>query len=436
LALRTVVIVGRPNVGKSTLFNRVIGERRAVVHQTPGVTRDRIAERTEWGGHPFLLLDTGGIVPFGETVSQFDRVVTDLAVDAAAEADVVLFVVDGQTGVTAWDQHIAEILRKSGRPVVLAVNKAEKQAVEMAAPEFWKLGVGEPFPLSALHGRGVGDLLDRVVSGFPTEAGETACDCRVAIVGRPNVGKSSLLNLLVGRDEAIVSDVPGTTRDAIHTDLKWHGRTLRLIDTAGLRRRSRVEEAVEVFAAVRTERVIEECDVAILMVDAAAGTVQQDARIAGQIHDHGKGIVVAFNKWDLVEKDHKTHLTVWENFLREVPFLSYAQWITLSAVTRQRSAQVLDKVWAVHEGRQVRVETGELNRFLETVVREQPPRTHEGHQGRIYFGVQAESSPPVIVLSVNEPSYFARHYLRFLNNRLREAYGFTGTRIHIRLKRH
>ncbi len=436
MSLRTVVIVGRPNVGKSTLFNRIIGERRAVVHETPGVTRDRIAERADWAGHPFLLLDTGGIVPFGETVSQFDRVVTDLAIDAAAEADVVVLVVDGQTGVSAWDEHIADILRKSGRPVVLAVNKAEKPAIELAASEFWKLGLGEPFALSALHGRGVGDLLDRVVAGFPTEAAETPCDCRVAIVGRPNVGKSSLLNLLVGRQEAIVSELPGTTRDAIHTDLRWHGHTLRLIDTAGLRRRSRVEEAIEVFAAVRTERVIEACDVAIFMVDAAAGAVAQDARIAGQIHDQGKGIVVAFNKWDLVEKDHKTHLTVWENFLREVPFLSYAQWITLSALTKQRSAQVLDKVWAVHEGRQIRVETGELNRFLERTVGEQPPRTHGGGQGKIYYGVQAESSPPVFVLSVNEPSFFARHYLRFINNRLREAYGFTGTRLYIRLKRH
>lgn len=436
MPLRTVAIIGRPNVGKSTLFNRVVGQRRAVVHETAGVTRDRITERTDWNGHAFFLLDTGGIVPFGETVSQFDQVVTDVALDALAEADVVLFVVDGQAGVSAWDQHIAELLRKNGKPVVLAVNKLEKEKDAPAAHDFWKLGLGEPLAISALHGQGVGDLLDRVVADFPPGGDEAPCDCKVAIVGRPNVGKSSILNLLVGRNEALVSEIPGTTRDAIHTDLRWHGRTLRLIDTAGLRRRARIEEAVELFSVLRTERVLDECDVAVMVVDAAAGTVQQDARIAGLIHDAGKGVVVAFNKWDLVDRDSRTYLRVWEEFLDAAPFLSYAPYFTLSAVTRQRSGRLLEMVWQVHEARQLRVETGELNRFLEEVVRQQPPRTHEGHQGKIYYAVQAEKAPPTFVVSVNDPRWFARHYLRYLNNKLREAYGFTGNRIFIKLKEH
>ena len=436
MSLRTVAIVGRPNVGKSTLFNRIVGERRAVVHESAGVTRDRVAARTEWAGHPFLLLDTGGIVPFGETVSQFDRIVTDIALDAVQEADLVLFLVDGQTGVSAWDQHIAGLLRKSGKPVVLAVNKVEKEANLFAVPEFWKLGLGDPLGISALHGQSVGDLLDRVVADFPTEAAETPCDCRVAIVGRPNVGKSSLLNLLVGHEESIVSEIPGTTRDAIHTDLRWHGRVIRLIDTAGLRRRARVDEAVEVFSSLRSERAIEECEVAILVVDASAGGVAQDARIAGLIHDQGRGMVIAFNKWDLVEKDDKTHLKLWEDFQQEVPFVSYAPWMTLSALTRQRSGTIIEKAWEVHEARQRRIDTGELNRFFAEVIEEQPPRSHSGGTGRVYYATQTGVAPPVIVLSVNDPSVFARHYLRFLNNRLRDAYGFTGSRIFIKLKKH
>ncbi len=436
MALRTVAIVGRPNVGKSTLFNRIIRERRAVVHESPGVTRDRLAARAEWSGHPFLLLDTGGIVPFGETVSAFDQLVTQVAEDAIAEADTILLVVDAGTGPTAWDDHIADLLRRSGKPVVLAVNKAEKLSSLLAAPEFYKLGLGDPFAISALHGQGVGEMLDRLVADFPPAAPEQPCDCRVAIVGRPNVGKSSLLNLLVGRDEALVSEIPGTTRDAVHTDLRWHGRVVRLVDTAGLRRKSRVQEAVEAFSALRTLRAIEECDVALLVVDAAAGTVGQDARIAGFIHDAGRGVVVAFNKWDLVEKDHRTHLQVWEAFLREAPFLSYAPWLTLSAVTRQRSGRLLETAWEVHEARQRRVETAQLNRVLERIVREQPPRTHGGGLGKVYFATQAESAPPTFVLSVNDPARFARHYIRYLNNRLREEFGFAGSRIFIKLKAH
>ncbi len=220
MALRTVAIVGRPNVGKSTLFNRIIGQRRSVVHETPGVTRDRIVETTDWAGHAFVLFDTGGIVPFGEQVSEFGSLVTEVAEDAIAEADVVLFMVDGQVGPMAWDEAIARALRRSGKPVVLAVNKTEKESDQLAASEFYRLGVGEPFEISALHGLGIGDLMDRVVDGFPVQTVETPCDCRVAILGRPNVGKSSLLNRLVGRDEALVSEIPGTTRDAIHTDLR------------------------------------------------------------------------------------------------------------------------------------------------------------------------------------------------------------------------
>jgi GTP-binding protein len=436
LALRTVAIIGRPNVGKSTLFNRIIGARRAVVHETAGVTRDRLIEQTEWAGHPFLLVDTGGIIPFGESDSPFDHLVTEIAREAAKQADVVLFLVDGQVGPSAWDDAIADLLRRSGKPVVLAVNKIEKEANRLAVPDFFKLGLGEPSPVSALHGQGVGDLLDRLVADFPQLETESPCDCRVAIVGRPNVGKSSLLNRLVGRSEALVSEIPGTTRDAVHTDLRWHGRVLRLIDTAGLRRKSKIKEAVEAFSAMRTRRALADCDVAVLMVDASTGPVAQDARIAGTIHDGGKGVLVAFNKWDLVEKDHTTYRQVWEEFLRQVPFLSYAPWFTFSALSRQRLGRILETVWKVHEARQQRVETAELNRFLSTVVAHQAPRFHAGGVGKIYFATQAEKAPPTVVLSVNSPGFFARNYLRYLNNRLREQYGFPGNRIFVKLRKH
>jgi len=436
VALRTVVIVGRPNVGKSTLFNRVIGSRRSVVHETPGVTRDRLVEQTDWAGHSFLLVDTGGIIPFGKADSGFDRLVTEVSLAAIAEADVVLLLADGQTGPTSWDDSIAHHLRQCGKPVVLAVNKLEKEANQLAIGEFFKLGLGEPLGISALHGQGVGDLMDRVVADFPKQEADSPCDCRVAIVGRPNVGKSSLLNQLVGRDEALVSEVPGTTRDAIHTDLRWHGKVIRLIDTAGLRRKSRVKEAVEAFCAMRTLRTLATCDVAVLMVDAAAGTVTQDARIAGHIHDSGKGVVVAFNKWDLVEKDHSTYREVWDKFLQQVPFLSYAPWFTFSALSRQRLGRILETVWEVHEARQQRVATAALNQFLAAVVKRQNPRSHGGGVGKVYFGMQTEKTPPTFVISVNNPAFFARNYLRFLNNQLRAEYGFFGNRIFIKLKKH
>ncbi len=436
MATRTVVIVGRPNVGKSTLFNRVIGERRSVVHETPGVTRDRIAELTDWAGHSFQLLDTGGIIPFGEEATRFDSLVTEIAHLAIAEADVVIFMVDGSGGLSTWDDSIAVHLRRSGKPVVLAVNKVEKDHQRYGAADFYRLGLGEPHCISALHGLGVGDLLDMVVADFPVGPEPEPCDMKIAILGRPNVGKSSLLNLLVGRQEALVSEISGTTRDAIHTDLHWHGRTLRLIDTAGLRRKSRVEEAIEVFSNMRTVRALEECDVAVLMVDATEGTVTQDAKIAGLIHDAAKGVVVVFNKWDLVEKDQATHLKVWDDFCQEVPFLTYAPWFTLSSLTKQRSGRVLEMVWEVFEQRSLRIDTSELNTFLEGIIHKQPPHFHGGGTGKVYFATQAESSPPAIVLSVNNPKFFDRSYLRFLNNQVREAYGFKGNRIFIKTKRH
>ncbi len=437
MSLRTVAIVGRPNVGKSTLFNRIIGERRSVVHETAGVTRDRVAETTDWAGHPFILLDTGGIIPFGETVSEFDAVVTEIARNAIAEADVVVFMVDGKVGPMAWDESIARDLRRTGKPVVLAVNKIEKPAEQLAVHEFHALGLGEPHPISALHGQGVGDLLDLIVEGFPSHEVETPCDCKVAILGRPNVGKSSMLNILTGRTDALVSEIPGTTRDSIHTDLKWHGRTIRLIDTAGLRRKSKVQEAVEVFSNMRTIRSLEMADVVVFMVDASTGVVTQDSKIAGLIHDAGKGIVVAFNKWDLIpDKATNTHKDHWEEFLREVPFLSYAPWFTLSALTRQRTGKILETVWQVHEERRKRIPTSKLNDFLEKTIQLQQPRSHGGGVGKIYYGAQVDKEPPTFMLSVNEPRFFARNYLRFINNQLRTEYGFTGNRIFVKLKKH
>jgi GTP-binding protein len=437
LSLRTVAIVGRPNVGKSTLFNRIIGEKRSVVHETAGVTRDRITETTDWAGHPFILLDTGGIIPFGETVSEFDAVVTEIARLAIDDADVVLFLVDGKVGPMAWDQSIARDLRKIGKPVVLCVNKLEKEADQLSLHEFYSLGLGEPIGISALHGQGVGDLLDVVVEGFPTQDVETPCDCRVAILGRPNVGKSSLLNTLTGRQDALVSDISGTTRDSVHTDLRWHGNTIRLIDTAGLRRKSKVKQAVEVFSNMRTIRALEQCDVAVFMVDASTGSVTQDAKIAGMIHDAGKGVVVVFNKWDLIaDKVTNTHLEYWEEFCRDVPFIPYAPWFMISAMTGQRTGRIMEKVWEVHENRRKRIPTSQLNDYLEKVVRTQQPRTHGGGLGKIYYVTQSDREPPTIILSVNEPKFFARNYLRYINNQLRKEYGFTGNRIFVKMKKH
>lgn len=436
MSLRTVAIIGRPNVGKSTLFNRIIGERRSVVHETAGVTRDRIAETTDWAGHPFQLLDTGGIIPFGETTGDFDDAVTEIARNSIEEADVVLFMVDAKVGPMAWDESIARDLRKTGKPVVLTANKMEKDADRSTVTEFYSLGLGEVHGISALHGYGIGDLLDEVVKGFPAQEVEQPCDCRVAILGRPNVGKSSLLNVLTGRQDALVSEIAGTTRDSVHTDIQWHGKTVRLIDTAGLKRKSRVKEAVAVFSNMRTLRALEQCDVAVLMVDASSGTVSQDAKIAGLIHDAGKGVIVCFNKWDLIGKATNTHLETWQKFCDEVPMLTYAPWFTMSAETRQRTGRIMEMVWEVHESRQKRITTSTLNEFLEGVIRYQQPRSHGGGLGKIYYATQAEVAPPSIVLSVNEPRFFAREYLRYLNNQLRKEYGFTGTRIFVKLKKH
>jgi GTP-binding protein len=438
MALKTVAIVGRPNVGKSTLFNRIVRQRRAVVHEQAGVTRDRLIETTDWAGHGFYLIDTGGIIPFGESVSDFDEAVTQIARDAIIEADVVVFMVDGQTGPLDWDQSIARDLLRSGKPVVLAVNKTEKEVNRIGAAEFYALGLGEPYTISALHGQGVGDLMDEIVKGFPAEpAVEEPADCSIAILGRPNVGKSSLLNALLGREEALVSDIPGTTRDSIHTDLKWHGKTLRLIDTAGLRRKARVKGAVEYFSNLRSLRSLDLCDVAVLMIDSGTGPVMQDSKIAGLIHDSGKGVVVALNKWDLIQdKGPNTHLKAWDDFCREMPFLTYAPWFTFSVLTRQRIGRILETVWNVHEGRQKRIGTSELNGFLERIVAHQPPRPHQNGIGKIYFGTQIETAPPVIMLSVNEPRFFARNYLRYINNQLRQEYGFPGSRIFVKLKKH
>ena len=438
MALRTVAIIGRPNVGKSTLFNRVVGQRRAVVHQMPGVTRDRLIEKADWAGHNFYLIDTGGIIPFGEMLSDFDEAVTQIARDAIEEADVVLFLVDGQTGPLDWDESIARELRKADKPVVLAVNKTEKDATRFAASEFYKLGLGDPNAISALHGVGVGDLMDKVIADFPkVTIEETPCDCSIAILGRPNVGKSSLLNRLVGREEALVSEIAGTTRDSIHTDLKWHGKTMRLIDTAGLRRKARVKGAVEYFSNLRSLRALELCDVAVMMIDASEGPVTQDSKIAGLIHDSGKGVIIALNKWDLVpEKTSHAHLESWDAFCREIPFLTYAPWFTFSALTKQRLGKILETVWDVHEKRQHRVGTSEFNAFLERIVGHQPPRPHNNGIGKIYFGTQIGIAPPVFQLSVNEPRFFPRNYMRYINNQVRETYGYPCSRIFVKLKKH
>jgi len=434
VALPMVAIVGRPNVGKSTLFNRITGSRSAVVHEEAGVTRDRHVRPADWNGLPFLLVDTGGMVPVPEG-DLFESEITAVAKEAIAQADVLLFMVDVHNGITQADEAIARELRGIDKPVHLVVNKLEREGDLSDAAIFHRLGLGEPHPVSALHGVGTGDLLDVLTANLPVREPEPPVDLRVALLGRPNVGKSSLLNTLVGETRALVSDVPGTTRDAIDTDIKWHGHSVRLVDTAGIRRRSNHQKGVEYFSVLRSIQALERCDVAILLLDATSGVVAQDARIAGEIHDAGKGVVVVWNKWDLIHKDDRTYLEFSQKVKDDLAFLPYAPVFTISATERTRTGRILETAWRIHREECLRkVETSRLNEVLERAVAANPPKVHRNTVGKIFYATQTGTAPPEFTLFVNRPQAFARHYLRYLNNRIREEWPFEGTRIRIKLR--
>jgi len=423
-----VALVGRPNVGKSTLFNRLVGERLAIVEEVPGTTRDRLYADAQWAGTSFTVVDTGGLV-LGDS-DDLTAQVRAQAQLAMHEADVIVFLTDVKEGLTPGDRDIAELLRRTERPVFLAVNKADTPQRRLEALEFWELGLGQPHPISALHGIGTGDLLDRVVASFPRQQEEGVDELvrpGIAIVGRPNVGKSSLLNRLLGEERVIVSEVPGTTRDAIDTLLEWEGKPLVLIDTAGIRRRGRIEQGIEKYGVMRALRAIQRCDVALLLLDATEGVTAQDAHIGGYILEAGKSIVVLVNKWDLVQKTPHTMTEYTERVRAALRFLSYVPVLFISAKTGQRVDQVIPTALAVQAARHLRVPTSELNQLVQEATARHAPPSKAGKRLRFYYATQPSTDPPTFVFFVNDTRLVHFSYQRYLENRIRERYGFLGT---------
>lgn len=432
-----VAIVGRPNVGKSTLFNRIVGRRVAIVEGEPGVTRDRLYAGCQWLDRPFLLIDTGGIdlAPEREVIGQATTRQAELAV---AEADVILFVVDARAGVTAGDIDVADILRRARKPVVIVANKVDDAVVEGHAAEFYQLGMGDPVAISAEHGRNIGDLLDRVIGHFaddPQAGGDEDDVVAVAVLGRPNVGKSSLVNALVGHERVIVSDIPGTTRDAIDTQITRDGTSFNLIDTAGIRRQARIDSDIERYSVLRAVRAAERSHVCAIVIDATDGVTEQDQRIAGIPHEAGKGVLIVVNKWDLVEKDSRTMQEFEARIRNDLAYLQYAPIVFISARTGQRVHEVLDVSEYVAQQAALRISTGRFNEVLQEAVHMHQPPSDKGNRLRILYGMQVGVQPPHFVLFVNEPELFHFSYRRYLENRFREAFGFVGSPIVISAKR-
>ncbi|VBB06163.1 Hypothetical protein LUCI_1379 [Lucifera butyrica] len=422
-----VAIVGRPNVGKSTLFNRIAKKRVSIVEDIPGVTRDRIYMEAEWTGHEFTMIDTGGIeLESSDRITSAMRQQAQLAIK---EADVVVFVVDCKTGLTAADEDVATILRNADKPVLLVVNKVDSIKDENEIYEFYNLGLGDPLPVSAVNALNMGDLLDKIVDNLPSEPqiAENSDEIKVAVIGRPNVGKSSLVNALIGEERVIVSDIPGTTRDAIDTHFNKDGTDFVLIDTAGMRRKAKIDMPVERYSVIRSLRAVDRSDVVLMVIDAVDGITEQDKKIAGYAHEAGKAVVIVVNKWDLVEKDGKTSLRFTETIRGELAFMQYAPVLFASALTKQRVHRVTELVKYVAEQHAMRVATSVLNQVIEDAVAINPPPTDKGKRLKIYFATQPDVKPPTFVFFVNEPEIMHFSYLRFLENKLREAFGFEGT---------
>jgi GTPase len=422
-----VAIVGRPNVGKSTLFNRIANKRVSIVEDIPGVTRDRIYMDAEWLNHEFTMIDTGGI----ELVNA-DKIYTSMRQQAQLamdEADVILFVVDGKTGLTSSDEEVAGLLRNARKPVLLAVNKVDKPKDNTDIYEFYNLGLGEPIPISAANLFNLGDLLDKVVEALPKDNAveEEADVIKVAIIGRPNVGKSSLVNSLLGEERVIVSDIPGTTRDAIDTYYRKDDLRLILIDTAGMRRKAKIDLPVERYSVIRSLRAVDRADVVLMLIDALDGVTEQDKKIAGYAHEAGKAVVIVVNKWDLMEKDSKTTLRYTEAIRSELAFMQYAPVAFISALTKQRVPRVVELVKFAAEQHAMRIATSVLNQVVEDAVAINPPPSDRGQRLKIYFATQASVKPPTFVFFVNNSETMHFSYLRYLENKLREAFGFEGT---------
>mgnify|MGYP006158912487 FL=1 len=433
--LPVVAVVGRPNVGKSTFFNRIIGKRLAIVDDQPGVTRDRNFARADWAGREFYIVDTGGVIEGSD--DRLDRSIREQAMHAVDEADVIMFLVDGKAGVHPLDERLAEVLRKTATPVVLVVNKVDNLPTDQSHLDFWSLGMDEPVPVSALSGKGSGDLLDRVLAALPPaedfEDDENLI--RVAIVGKPNVGKSSFVNRLVGEDRVVVSEIAGTTRDPIDTQFKYHGKTLVFVDTAGLRRQSKVKDSLEYYSALRTERVVISSDVCVVLVDASEEELHaQDVRIMQAAWDAGRGVIMLANKWDLVEKDTMT-APDWQKRVRaRIPDLQWVPMVFTSAMTGLRVRKCLDLILDVNSERSRRIDTHEVNEILEELVRRQPPPHHRGRPVKVKYGTQVSVRPPTFALFSNFPKAIPTHYVRYLHNGFRDAWTFMGTPIRLRLR--
>jgi GTP-binding protein len=430
-----VAVVGRPNVGKSTLFNRLIGEPLAITEDIPGTTRDRLYGDSDWNGRDFIVVDTGGLLP-GEDETMA-RAIREQAQIAITEADVILMLVDAKSGLLADDQAIAEILRRTDKPVVLAANKADSAKRRVTALEFYELGLGEPIGVSALQGIGTGDMLDEVVKRLPP-AEETAEDedaaLKLAIVGRPNVGKSSLLNALLGFERVMVSSVPGTTRDATDTVLEHEGQEIVLIDTAGIRRRGHIKGSIEKYSVMRAIRAISRADVTLLVIDATEPLTAQDQHVAGYVQDEKKGMIVVVNKWDLIEKTSTTMTEYVARVRRELNFMSYVPVLFVSAKTKQRVHKIIEEALRIKEEREKRISTGRLNNTVQEALRAHPPLSSKGKLLKVKYVTQATTDPPTFVFFVNDPELVHFTYQRFLENQLREAFGYEGTPLHLVFK--
>lgn len=425
-----VAIVGRPNVGKSTLFNVIAGDSIAIVKDTPGVTRDRIYADCSWLNYNFTLIDTGGIEPDSSDVilSQM-RDQAQIAIDTA---DVIIFLVDVRQGLTDADGKVADMLRRSQKPVVLCVNKVDSfKKMEADVYEFYNLGIGDPIPVSASNHQGVGDLLEAVSDHFKKDGSESDDDDRprIAIVGRPNVGKSSIVNRLVGEKRVIVSDIAGTTRDAIDTPLKRNGREYILIDTAGLRRKSKIHEDLERYSIIRTVTAVERADVVVMVIDAAEGVAEQDAKIAGIAHERGKGVIIAVNKWDAVEKDDKTIYKMTEKIKQTLAYMPYAEFVFISAKTGQRLDKLFELIDMIIENQSMRIATGVLNEILAEAVAMQQPPSDKGRRLKIFYMTQISVKPPTFVVFVNDKKLMHYSYTRYIENQIRNAFGFRGTQL-------
>ncbi len=437
-----VALVGRPNAGKSTLFNRIVGRRLAVVSDVPGTTRDRLYADAEWTGINFTVIDTGGIEvtdgwntePLSEDSEQYLPLIRRQAAVAIQDADVIVQVVDGQSGITAADREVADILRQSNKPIIIAANKLESSKLWDNAYEFYELALGEVIAVSALHGAGSGDLLDAIVAALPNPNEEEPEDdesIKIAILGKPNAGKSTLLNKMIGEERAIVSPIAGTTRDAIDERLVWQGQEFTLIDTAGIRRRGKIEPGVEKYSVLRSIKALKRADVALLLIDAEAGITSQDAHIAGMLKDEMNGVIILVNKWDAIDKDSFT-IYEYEKVLREeLKFLPYAPIIYISAMTGQRVNKILPKVVEVQEMRHQRIPTADLNKWMREVTIQHPPPSSGGKRVKFFYTTQVSVAPPTIVMFVNKPEWVHFSYERYLENRLRELYPFEGTPVRL-----